>query len=116
MKATLLGFGVLLAALGMVAPASAQQPAPQGQPASQGQPAPQGYPVYQVPMRPQAPDMCGPGYYNANRCGQVYGPNYCVYPPFPPYSGMGPNMNMGGAQFPVHPFARSPRDFFMYGE
>ena len=99
---------------------------------------------------PSAPDACGPGYYNANCCGAVYGPNYCVYPCFPPFQGMvfGPkNQGAPGAPcppgvpgmpgvpgvpgapgypaaapnpfvspppgFPTHPFARSPRDFFM---
>src|SRR5207245_1571567 len=33
----------------------------------------------------QAPDACGPGYYNAGPCGMVYGPNYCLYPCFPPW-------------------------------
>src|SRR5436305_13626037 len=93
---------------------------------------------------PQAPDTCGPGYYNAGPCGMVYGPNYYVYPCFPPWQGavFGPKLNMGpngqpyvmGPQGPAplsvlpgsiqgagappprfvnHPFARSPRDFFM---
>jgi hypothetical protein len=71
---------------------------------------------------PQAPDMCGPGYYSANACGQVYGPGYCVRPPYPPFQGMifGPNGGNGGPggafgepSFATHPFARSPRDFFM---
>jgi len=94
---------------------------------------------------PQAPDACGPGYYNVGPCGMVYGPNYCVYPCFPPWQGavFGPKLNMGpqgayvqgpqGPQGPQplsalpgmiqgppppprfvnHPFARSPRDFFM---
>jgi hypothetical protein len=76
---------------------------------------------------PQAPDMCGPGYYAANCCGQVYGPGYCVYPPYPPFQGMvpgprGPGGGPGGPggpgalgqpSFATHPFARSPRDYFM---
>ena len=89
---------------------------------------------------PPAPDACGPGYYVVNCCGQVYGPNYYVYPPFPPFQGMVPtklppcppggngngNGNGGGnmmsaqqqymmmqARFPSHPYARSPRDFYM---
>ena len=88
----------------------------------------------------QAPDACGPGYYNAGPCGMVYGPNYCLYPCFPPWQGavFGPKLGVGpngqpclmGPQGPVplsalgqqqpppprfvnHPFARSPRDFFM---
>jgi hypothetical protein len=68
--------------------------------------------------------MCGPGYYAANCCGQVYGPGYCVYPPFPPFQGMvfgpqnrggpgGPGGPFGQPSFATHPFARSPRDYFM---
>jgi hypothetical protein len=37
---------------------------------------------------PQAPDMCGPGFYAPNCCGHIYGPGYCVQPPFPPFQGM----------------------------
>ncbi len=93
---------------------------------------------------PQAPDMCGPGYYTANCYGAIYGPTYDVYPPYLPFQGMvfppkkpayqggpggpgGPGMPgyaapcmpgasgapPGGPVFPTHPFARSPRDFFM---
>jgi hypothetical protein len=73
---------------------------------------------------PQAPDMCGPGYYSANCCGMVFGPGYCVRPPFPPFQGMvfgprspggpgGPGGLFGQPSFATHPFARSPRDFFM---
>jgi hypothetical protein len=73
---------------------------------------------------PQAPDMCGPGYYSANCYGQVYGPGYCVRPPFPPFQGMvfgpqnrggpgGPGGPFGQPSFATHPFARSPRDYFM---
>ena len=78
----------------------------------------------------QAPDACGPGFYCANPCGTVYGPNYCLRPPFPPFNGMlppgfpggcggGPNMGPGAAgptgiaAFPTHPYARGPRDYFM---
>jgi hypothetical protein len=81
---------------------------------------------------PQAPDMRYGGYYAPNCYGQVYGPNFNVYPPFAPFQGMipapkppagygaggpgyggGGNGGYGGAGFPVHPFARSPRDYFM---
>jgi hypothetical protein len=78
---------------------------------------------------PTAPDMCGPGFYSANCCGQVYGPGYCVYPPFAPFQGMvgPPKAGSAGAMgcpgdggpgfispaFPTHLFARSPRDYFM---
>lgn len=58
-----------------------------------------------------APDMCGPGFYSTNCCGVPYGPNYCVTPPFPPFNGARPCVNH--AKFPTHPFARSPRDYFM---
>jgi hypothetical protein len=86
---------------------------------------------------PQAPDCCGPGYYAPNWFGVNYGPNYNLYPGYSPYNGpVGfPSFNArGGAQggfgpggaggsggsgaapplsFPTHPYARSPRDFFM---
>ena len=96
------------------------------------------------PPIPQAPDARGCGYYEPNYYGQWYGPNYCVYPPFPPFQGMVPAPPrpggapgtvsvLGGnpapamypmpgmpgsgfngiAAFPTHPWARSPRDFFM---
>jgi hypothetical protein len=75
--------------------------------------------------------MCRPGHYGPNYYGLYYGPNYCVYPPFPPYNGMLPGpSNQAGAggaglgcgplpgangpvTFPTHPYARSPRDYFM---
>lgn len=86
------------------------------------------------PPIPQAPDMCGPGFYWANNCGMVYGPGYCPRPPYPPFQGMvpgppgprggpggagvggpgGPGGPLGSPTFPTHPYARSPRDFFMY--
>src|SRR4051794_22710621 len=37
---------------------------------------------------PQAPSACGPGYYYYNDCGLLYGPNYCLRPPFEPFQGM----------------------------
>lgn len=82
---------------------------------------------------PQAPDMCNtrPFYYPT--CyGMVYGPNYYLRPPFPPFQGMigpvgaygvqgmfpgcPPQMlpQPGIAAFPSHLYARSPRDYFMY--
>jgi hypothetical protein len=64
---------------------------------------------------PQAPDACGRGYYNTNRCGDVFGPNYNVYPPFHPYQGPAcgqPNFSQQ-PRFVTHSHARSPRDFFM---
>lgn len=77
------------------------------------------------PSMPQAPDACGPGYYCTNRCGACYGPNYCLRPCFPPFNGLYPVVprqpcNQGlpvpqfmTATFPTHPYARSPRDYFM---
>jgi hypothetical protein len=67
---------------------------------------------------PRAPDMCGPGSYAPNPFGGVYGPNYYVRPPYPPFQGMilgpgGPGNGNGPGGFGTHPFARSPRDFFM---
>jgi hypothetical protein len=101
MKATATGLGALLA-LTLLAPLAQAQC------------------CYLPP--PQAPDACGPGYYCNNLCGLTYGPNHCVYPPFPPFNGMvfGPAGKGGcgpGAfvspYFPTHPYARSPRDYFM---
>jgi hypothetical protein len=86
------------------------------------------------PPIPQAPDMCGPGFYWANPCGMIYGPGHCPQPPFPPFQGMVPGPppprcgpggpggrpgvagpgGMGSPVFGTHPYARSPRDFFMY--
>ncbi len=72
---------------------------------------------YYYGCRPHAPDACGPCFFSTNACGQLYGPNYNIRPPFPPYSGIPPfspefcNQQIPG--FPVHPFVRSPRDFFM---
>jgi hypothetical protein len=78
---------------------------------------------------PQAPDCCGAGYYAPNWFGQYYGPNYNLYPGYGPYNGpvdyprftRQPNgqFSAGGPavapplSFPTHPYARSPRDFFM---
>jgi hypothetical protein len=84
--------------------------------------------------------MRNPGYYYQNCYGVIYGPNYFVRPPFPPYQGAIPgppnrgpglmpyaqnpeayqkameqyNGSQGFGGFPRHPFARSPRDYFMY--
>ena len=91
-----------------------------------------------------APDACGPGFYTFCPDGTYLGPNYYLRPPWEPFNGMrptkpgGPPMAgipgqygmpggpklppLGGpAQlpmvvFPTHPYARSPRDFFMYGD
>ncbi len=77
------------------------------------------YFVYYIP---KAPDMMGPGFYYTNCYGTTYGPNYYVVPPFAPISGPLPIPGAGfcansksfpGMSFPSHPFARSPRDYFM---
>lgn len=73
------------------------------------------YPNY-FPRAPYAPDACGPGFYNVNWCGAQYGPNYWLYPPFPPFNGARPtlqNNSQATPNFPTHPYARSPRDYFM---
>jgi len=74
------------------------------------------------PYIPQAPDACSPGYYVTNPYGARYGPNYYLVPPVAPYvappcppcppPGAGPG-GPGAPVFATHPFARSPRDFFM---
>src|SRR5690348_3342698 len=72
-----------------------------------------------------APDACGPGYYCQGPCGAVYGPNYCLRPPFPPFQGFlppaqhcGPSAGgpLASPVFPTHPYARGPRDYFMLEE
>jgi hypothetical protein len=81
---------------------------------------------------PHAPDACGPGFYHFCPNGTVYGPNYCLRPPFAPFNGilpgptgqaiMGgrpdyyPGQGAPGVVFPHHPYARSPRDFFMFSD
>ena len=87
-----------------------------------------------------------PGYYCQGPCGMWYGPNYCVRPcfepfngfvppvcprptgqpfarpglPMPPYFGPRPAPQgpgpLNSPVFPTHPFARSPRDYFMLEE
>ena len=74
-------------------------------------------PVY-CPVPPlQAPDMRGACYYPGNCWGQPVGPNLNVYPSFPPFQGMIPLPGCPGSpaqvRFQSHPYARSPRDFFM---
>jgi hypothetical protein len=57
----------------------------------------------------------------------IYGPNYFLQPPWPPYRFVPPGQGgfggpggvggMGGpVAFPSHPFARGPRDYFMWTE
>jgi hypothetical protein len=77
-------------------------------------------PALHSPLLP-APDACGPGFYYACPNGTVYGPNYCLRPPFPPVNGVPPPPWCGPscgpiAAFPTHPYARGPRDFFMFTE
>lgn len=122
MRSTLPWLGFLTSAL-FASLAQAQYPAPPAaNPANAGMPYPayagtpmpyaRPYPAYPARV---APDMCGPGWWGVNQCGAPYGPNHCVYPPFPPYNGERPSMGGGGGSpaFMTHPFARGPRDFFM---
>jgi hypothetical protein len=108
MKAALLGMGVLILAAGMSVPARAQEPVGS-------------YPMYEPVVRPNAffdtTGCCGHG-----QCYPGYGP--ACAPAFPPYGGIGPQAAMGmggmggfgGPQFRVHPFVRSPRDYWMMGD
>jgi hypothetical protein len=112
MRSTLPWLTALIATSLAAAASHAQYP--MGYP-SGGMPAyARAYP-YPYPPPRVAPDMCGPGFYATNRCGAVYGPNYCVYPPFAPYNGERPNFNKssGSPAFMTHPFAHGPRDYFM---
>lgn len=64
---------------------------------------------------PYAPPVMPQGYGWAPPPG-LFGP-----PPFPPFQGVLPASNQqannyGGCPYPQHPYARSPRDFFMYGD
>jgi hypothetical protein len=94
-------------------------------------------PVTRLPF-PTAPDACGPGWYNQGPCGMVYGPNHYLVPPSwqpfcpsAPHPSMVPGMPaMPGVPrfeypkpgpgrkevYPTHPFARGPRDYFMWNE
>ena len=135
-----LGAALASALLGSLAlaqnPAPADLPYPRPAPATGANPAPApsgaAYPAagspyypgaaypyaaptpYRNPYGPRvAPDMCGPGWWGVNQCGAPYGPNYCVYPPFPPYNGERPSLGGNSPAFMTHPFARGPRDYFM---
>ncbi|HXG10627.1 MAG TPA: hypothetical protein VNK04_12770 [Gemmataceae bacterium] len=72
---------------------------------------------YYFPVPRVAPDACGPGWYNSHPCGMIYGPNYWLTPAGLPFNGLLPAPPYGGGQasaaFPTHPYARSPRDYFM---
>lgn len=79
-----------------------------------------------------APAACGPGFYVGCPDGQTIGPNYWLRPCFEPYQGIrpyvyrvangrpefGPQLQRAAAQagYPYHPYARGPRDFFMFRE
>jgi hypothetical protein len=102
MKATLACFGAFVAVALAAVNALAQYGYPP-QPCYSGQPS---YPV--------APAFCGPYYYCTN-AGVCYGPTYNMNPPFPPFNGMVPNPAQCGQQ-PYHPWARGPRDYFMWTE
>jgi hypothetical protein len=124
MKATKSWAGALASALLCVSSASAQYHPATGQYYS---------PVRGVPVG-QAPDACGPGYYLTLPNGQIVGPNYDLRPCFPPFNGVLPKLTRvygqdgrmsfvpagvqgpPEAQYPYHPYARSPRDFFMFRE
>jgi hypothetical protein len=91
------------------------------------------YPAY-TPVTcqpvPPAPDACGPGYYFYDCYGTQFGPTHNVYPCFQPYQGALPQFRpaivngkpylpspqAGPPNFATHPYARSPRDFFMWAE
>jgi morphogenetic protein associated with SpoVID len=59
------------------------------------------YPGIQLPQVPQVPQRANPGPLSFSL------PRMDMLPPTP---------GMGGASFPTHPFVRSPRDFFMWGD
>jgi hypothetical protein len=115
MRATALRLGVLVCAGLFAAPAGAQYVSP----------------VFCRPL-PHAPDATGPGFWCWCPDGSYLGPIHCLRPPFPPYNGPAapfPGQGAQGAQggfggsgqggrpaFPSHPYARSPRDFFMWSE
>jgi hypothetical protein len=109
MKATLpwLAAVIAIALAGSAARAQSSYPCPS--------PAPAVYGPYNGPS----------GMYGAG----VGGPDWSRYPSGPPFNGMlfgpggpngngpngnGPYGNGGPLTFPTHPYARSPRDFFMW--
>ncbi len=130
--------GALVCAGSCALSARAQYPAPPMAPMPPHPPAmPGGGPAYPGPFPgypppPRiAPDACGPGYYCYCPDGSYIGPNYCLRPPFAPFNGILPPRGANGApqapmmgqppvkpmvMFPTHPWARSPRDYFMWGE
>lgn len=114
MRATNSWAGAIATALFVVSSASAQYSPVTGQYHAPVSHAPLGF----------APDACGPGFYLLCPNGQTVGPNYCLRPCFEPFQGIRPPVAcvngqftaQGTAQYPYHPWARSPRDFFMFRE
>ena len=101
MKATLLWAGALLGTALAASLASAD---------------PYYSPVFRTPLH-TAPDAFGPGFYAACPGGMVYGPNYWLRPAGEPFNGPGPGAGQSSSPaFIFHPYARSPRDFFMWRE
>jgi len=117
--------GALASALLLTSTASAQYMPATGQYYS---------PVMHRPLG-VAPDACGPGFYVWCPDGQTIGPNYWLRPCFEPYQGIRPpvyrvangrpefgnpaamqQQPAGQAGYPYHPYARGPRDFFMFRE
>ncbi len=80
------------------------------------------------PGPPPSPYGCNSPYLTTGPNGQCCMPIYCFRGPClpPPFNGMLPLPQRGGAgpggfpfqvaSFATHPFAHSPRDFFMYGQ
>ena len=65
---------------------------------------------------PQGTNAFTPAFYGPAYGGQWYGPSVPqMNPPYPPFNGMvfAPTPPPE-VRFPSHPFARSPRDYFMY--
>ena len=121
MSATKSWAGAIASALFLVATANAQYSPVTGQYHAPVSRAPLGY----------APNTFGPGFYILCPNGQTVGPNYCLRPCFEPFQGIRPCVYQQGgkfvvvpqvqpkppeAQYPYHPWARSPRDFFMFRE
>ena len=118
MTATKSWAGAIASALLVVSSASAQYSPVTGQHHAPVSRAPLGY----------APDACGPGFYLLCPNGQTIGPNYCLRPCFEPFQGIRPCVYQKDgkfvvapqqrpeAQYPYHPWARGPRDFFMFRE
>jgi hypothetical protein len=69
---------------------------------------------------PCAVNCCGPAFNGCNAFGYTSGPGYPAMLPPRPFNGLYPVPRVGSgpgngnfASFPTHPYARSPRDFFM---